>query len=147
MVSSDASIETGAGVVNPSPNGVNRTNVEGNSLMNAPDQLLRVRLDDDAANPVVTVSGEIDVTSAPMLERVLRQALATNPRTVVVDMAGVSFLGSAGITVLAAAAQQCRELPRVVASYPVRRPLEITGADTLFVLCDNLDTALAAAGS
>ncbi|MFB8003627.1 STAS domain-containing protein [Nocardia sp. NPDC056000] len=77
--------------------------------MNDPDQLLQVELDENAAIPVVTASGEIDVTSAPVLERVLRRALRAGTRTVVVDMTGVSFLGSAGITVLAAVAEECLE--------------------------------------
>ncbi|MFB8004995.1 STAS domain-containing protein [Nocardia sp. NPDC056000] len=112
--------------------------------MHDPDrtQLLQVELDENAAIPVVTASGEIDVTSAPVLERVLRRALRAGPRTVVVVMTGVSFLGSAGITVLAAVAEECLEPPRIVASYPVRRPIEVTGADALFVLCDSLATAL-----
>ncbi|MFB8003776.1 STAS domain-containing protein [Nocardia sp. NPDC056000] len=101
-----------------------------------------MQLDTDTASPVVTVTGEVDVTSAPMLDRVLRDALHTSPRTVVIDMTGVSFLGSAGITVLAAAAQHSPELLRIVGSYPVSRPLEITGADVLFAMCDSLPAAM-----
>ncbi|WP_331722995.1 STAS domain-containing protein [Nocardia sp. NBC_00511] len=105
--------------------------------------LLQVEVVTTGPLPVVTASGEVDIVSAPVLERALRQALRQRPRTVIVDLAGISFLGSVGIGVLAAAGGQCPELLRIVASHPVRRPLELTGAANLFVLCDSLAAAIA----
>jgi anti-sigma B factor antagonist len=48
---------------------------------------------------VVVVSGEVDVATAPTLDRELEQALA-RPGTVVVDLSGVTFLDSSGCHVL-----------------------------------------------
>ncbi|OLS99746.1 hypothetical protein BJF90_38030 [Pseudonocardia sp. CNS-004] len=53
---------------------------------------------------VLTVSGEVDLTSGPRLRAALDDVLddpgAPPPTGVVVDLTGVSFLGSAGLAVL-----------------------------------------------
>jgi anti-sigma B factor antagonist len=53
---------------------------------------------------VLTVSGEIDLTSGPRLRAALDEVLddpgAAAPTGVVVDLTAVSFLGSAGLAVL-----------------------------------------------
>jgi anti-sigma B factor antagonist len=48
---------------------------------------------------VVTVSGEIDTLTAPTLARCLTEQLSA-AGVVVVDLDGVEFLGSAGLSVL-----------------------------------------------
>jgi anti-sigma B factor antagonist len=48
---------------------------------------------------VVTVTGEVDTLTAPKLALVLNEQLST-ARVVVVDLDGVEFLGSAGLSAL-----------------------------------------------
>ena len=48
---------------------------------------------------MVTVSGEIDTLTAPTLARCLTEQLSA-AGVVVVDLDGVEFLGSAGLSVL-----------------------------------------------
>jgi anti-sigma B factor antagonist len=53
---------------------------------------------------VLTVSGEIDIASGPRLRAALDEVMdvpgSTAPTGVVLDLTGVSFLGSAGLAVL-----------------------------------------------
>jgi anti-sigma B factor antagonist len=66
---------------------------------------------------------------------------------VVVDLSGVTFLASSGLAVLIRAAHRATEQNRrvrlVAPTRAVTRPLELTGADQLFVLHAAVDDALA----
>jgi len=85
---------------------------------------------------VVTATGEIDSTSAPVLRERLEPLLDGALGDVTVDLTGVSFLDSAGLCVLAAAHRRAAESGvtfRVLASSrAVIRPLQITGLWNLF---------------
>jgi anti-anti-sigma factor len=59
-------------------------------------QLLTIRVRRRGAVPVLVLHGELDLGSAEYFVWTARTALAANPRRVVVDMAGVEFLGIAG---------------------------------------------------
>lgn len=84
---------------------------------------------------VVHVVGEVDMTTAPQLEceleRAFDQAGADTP--LVVDLAPVSFLASAGLAALVRAHQRSlregRSLRMVAAHRAVLRPIEVTGLD------------------
>jgi anti-sigma B factor antagonist len=57
---------------------------------------------------VVEVTGEVDAYTAPALEVCLQsQARQRGLRLLVVDLSGVTFLGAAGVTVLARAHRRC----------------------------------------
>nr|WP_239521783.1 STAS domain-containing protein [Geodermatophilus sabuli] len=79
----------------------------------------------------LTVTGEVDSSSAPALRAALDTALAGGARELVVDLDRVTFLDSAGLCVLAAAHRRSDEqgfVLRVLASTrAVTRPLQITG--------------------
>ncbi|MCV7060602.1 STAS domain-containing protein, partial [Mycolicibacterium vaccae] len=49
---------------------------------------------------VLSVSGNVDMLSAPWLTEAIDAALAKRPAGLVVDLSRVDFLGSAGISVL-----------------------------------------------
>ncbi len=100
---------------------------------------------------LVTVSGEIDMVTAPCLRRLLLEAsrsLASGegtaprppvPRRVVCDLSGVAFLGAAGLGALVAVAAATRahgtELRIVTGTRIARRVLALAGLDR------DLDTA------
>jgi anti-sigma B factor antagonist len=46
------------------------------------------------------IEGRLDGTTAPQLESSLRPVLSQNPKSLVLDMAGLDFISSAGIRVL-----------------------------------------------
>lgn len=58
---------------------------------------------------VLVVAGELSLAEAPILERHLADALASATSTVVVDLAGVEFIDSTGLSVLVRAQQQASE--------------------------------------
>ncbi|MFD4460087.1 STAS domain-containing protein [Nocardia sp. NPDC058480] len=95
-----------------------------------PAQLLQVRTGTHGPIPVVTATGEVDVLSAPLLKRVIRQVLKADPPAVVVDLSRVAFMGSAGLAVQAACAQECASPLRVVAALAVQRPILVIGMHT-----------------
>ncbi|MGY1753742.1 STAS domain-containing protein [Blastococcus sp. SYSU D01042] len=79
----------------------------------------------------LVVTGEIDSSTAPALGRSVEGVLADPPGSLTVDLCGVSFLDSAGLSVLATAHRLAREdgvaLRVLAASRAVVRPLQITG--------------------
>lgn len=93
--------------------------------------LVAVDVVPDAAHALVVVSGEVDASSAPVLAHRLDAVLDGRPASVVVDLRGVTFLDSAGLSTLAMAHRRAQEhggAVRVVASSrAVVRPLQITG--------------------
>lgn len=54
--------------------------------------------------------GELSLAEAPTLEHHLTEVLASAPPTVIVDLGGVEFIDSTGLSVLVRAQQQASEL-------------------------------------
>jgi anti-sigma B factor antagonist len=94
---------------------------------------------------VVSVSGNVDMLSAPWLTEAIESALAKNPEGLIVDLSRVEFLGSAGISVLMSAHGRMGESGRfaVVADGPAtHRPLTLLGLNEIISLHRTLDGAL-----
>jgi anti-sigma B factor antagonist len=49
---------------------------------------------------VVCITGEIDFSAIPEVRRAVEEAVATNPKRLLVDLSGVSFIASDGLGVL-----------------------------------------------
>jgi anti-sigma B factor antagonist len=77
----------------------------------------------------VTASGELDLTSAPELIIVLREAIRTHgPSRVDLDLTGVTFMDSMGLQVLVAANTDVGGGLRIIGTSPVVfRLLQLTG--------------------
>lgn len=90
----------------------------------------------------ITVSGDIDATSAPAFGRSLRDVLDhPDVAQLLLDLTGVTFLDSAGLTALVVANRTAQSRGRVLSvrcgsSRAVRRPLEITGLLTILTVTD-----------
>lgn len=88
----------------------------------------------------VTVVGEVDTFTAPVLRSSLDAQLELQPRELVIDLSGVQFLGSAGLAVLVETQKSARsrevELRLVATTRAVTRPLEVTGLIDLFTIVD-----------
>lgn len=89
---------------------------------------------ESGATTVVTVGGDIDLATAPVLARYLDGVLARpDCAEVIVDLAAVEFLGARGVGVLAdaddrASARGCSML-LVAGTRAVTRVLRLTGLD------------------
>lgn len=87
----------------------------------------------DNHNVIIRGYGELDVLTAPILVEQLRaaEALLTPPAPVVVDLTGVTFLASAGLSALAEHGQRYAELGSrlhvVATDRAVVRPIIVTG--------------------
>jgi len=95
---------------------------------------------------VLTVIGEVDMTTAPELANALAAVSDTASR-VVVDLGGVTFLDSSGLNALVRGSRELADNDvdfRVVAppTGTVRRVIEITRLEDSLSLVDSLDDAL-----
>lgn len=101
-----------------------------------------------ASTVVVTATGEIDVATGPQLRATLATHLAADgTKAVVVDLAGVTFMGSTAIAVLVdahwEAGQRGKTLRLVVGeTRAVLRPLEAAGVAGMFEAFAGVDGAL-----
>ncbi|MFI7675876.1 STAS domain-containing protein [Actinophytocola sp. NPDC049390] len=99
------------------------------------DSLLWVQRTVDNHSVVVQACGELDMLTAPRLSAQLDQAEAVvvPPAPVVLDLAGITFLGSAGLAVLLRHHQRCAELGTTLliraGGRAVTRPLVMTALD------------------
>ena len=94
-------------------------------------ELVTVEVSGTAPQVLLTVSGEVDSSSAPVVRQHLDALLDDAVRELTIDLTAVTFLDSAGLCVLAAAhrravAQDVR-LRVLASSRAVVRPLQITG--------------------
>ncbi len=93
---------------------------------------------------VVAAGGEVDLYTAPELERALAGPLAEGTARLVVDLSEATFVDSTALHVFLRAARQldrdARELIVVVPDPSVRKVFEITGADRFFVVVQSLST-------
>ncbi len=94
---------------------------------------------------VLTVTGEVDTLTAPKLASVLHEQLSL-ARVVVVDLDGVEFLGSAGLSALfkahELATREHRVLLLVCHSRIANRALEATELREHFTFADTVPDAL-----
>lgn len=112
----------------------------------APAREFRVERADRPPAAVLTVYGEVDMLTAPLLTAAVDEALAGAPSVLVVDLAAVYFLASAGLTALVTITQH-REAGaslRIVASGRATvRPIQLTGLERTLPLYPTVEAALA----
>ena len=97
---------------------------------------------------VVAVVGELDVFTAPKLEALLQELVASGHVHLVVDLTEVSFLDSTGLGVMVKALKWVREkdgsLQVVAADERIVKVFKITGLDSVMSLRSDLSAALGA---
>lgn len=96
---------------------------------------------------VISCTGEIDMVSAPLVQRHIAAACNANPRSVIVDLTGVSFLASQGIGVVVTAHQQCMPaipFAVVATTRATRRPMELLGITAVLSVHHTIDDAIRA---
>jgi anti-sigma B factor antagonist len=104
-----------------------------------------VQAEDTGDTVVLNVTGEVDMATAPALEESIKEALARGPKVLVVDLSGVGFLASAGMSVLIGGNQRAGEQTRfrlVAAGSATLRPMELTGIAAEFSIHPTRDQAL-----
>jgi anti-sigma B factor antagonist len=97
---------------------------------------------------VLTVRGELDMGTAPELERELEGALAEPGVSIVLDLCDCEFIDSTGIALIVRAWQRLDEaegrgLVLCSSNHQVRRLLKITGVEGSIPMHESRDAALA----
>jgi anti-sigma B factor antagonist len=98
--------------------------------------------------PIVAVSGEVDVYSAPALKEKITELLDGGQKTLIVDLSGVGFLDSTGLGALVEARTATTEaggaLPLVCSQERILKLFTITGLDGVFTIHPTVTEAVAA---
>ena len=107
----------------------------------------QVMVDDhwDDTTVILSCTGTLDMLTAPELERRIASALDKRPTAVIVDLSGVDFLASHGMSVLVATAELCASTIAfsVVADGPATsRPMQLIGLTDLVTMHATLSDAL-----
>jgi anti-anti-sigma factor len=82
---------------------------------------------DPTGVPIITVSGDLDLSNAGELEATVASLAAGRPERLVFDLSGLRFMDSAGIAVLLGAADRVHAVHLRNPSPAVRRIVELTG--------------------
>ena len=94
-------------------------------------EILTMELEQDGEAVVIRPSGELDISTASVLEAALRETMSGDGSEVVVDLGGLTFIDSSGLRLLVVAAERSREagirLRLLRGSEPVERMLEVSG--------------------
>ncbi|MCU1450034.1 MAG: anti-sigma-factor antagonist [Acidimicrobiales bacterium] len=87
---------------------------------------------------VVAVTGEVDLYTAPRLWEAIDSAIAGAPRELVIDLNGVEFLDSSGLSVLVRAHKRLKPIAGSItlrgAGGQVFKALELTKLTDLFTV-------------
>lgn len=122
------------------------TNGHGSGVFGSPGDQAAFRVGDLKGCAVVVASGEIDLYTSPALHEAMLVAAVSSHR-VVLDLSAVTFLDSTGMGIMVGAQRRAREVNGSVCLVSpiaaVRRVLEITRLDDVFVIHTSLDDAVA----
>jgi anti-sigma B factor antagonist len=109
---------------------------------------LSLSTEDVDGRRVISVLGEVDVYSAPMLRKCLHESMDDEHRELIVDLTNIAFIDSTGLGVLVAGQNRAGELGGrlsvVCAEERVLKLFRITGLDEIFGMYATRAEAVAA---
>src|ERR1700761_7146838 len=94
---------------------------------------------------VVSIGGEIDLSTAPVFEAGIAEALEEDPPALVIELSEVIFMASVGLRILAATQEKIGksiQLAVVADNMAASRPIQLAGADQLRSFDPTLDEEL-----
>ena len=99
---------------------------------------LRASVSAGESGPVITLSGETDITTVAELSELVTAQLSGGTLHLTIDVSGLSFADSASVRVLVIAARTLKKrgggLVLLRPQHGVARMLEITGADQMITV-------------
>lgn len=108
---------------------------------------LRTEVSEIAGWTVVSVYGELDVATSPMLRERLIRLVSEGSSNLVLDLEGVDFLDSTGLGTIVSVLKRARtrggDLRLVSTQARIHRLFEITGLDKAVPLRASVDDAIA----
>lgn len=97
---------------------------------------------------ILSVTGEVDVATAPSLRERLVSLVSEGNTRLIIDLTLIDFLDSTGLGVLVGTLKRIRqaegELALVIPQERILKLFDITGLSKIFVIFDTRDAALAA---
>jgi anti-sigma B factor antagonist len=97
--------------------------------------------------PVLFVTGEIDIYTAPLFKQAVVNLVSDGNSNVIIDLSGVSFMDSSGFGTLLGATKRLRPLGGGLhlagANSTIQRMLRLTRLDTIMQIHDSVDDAVA----
>jgi anti-sigma B factor antagonist len=106
------------------------------------------QLDGDAY--VISLSGEVDLYTAPDFKQTLLEVIGQGGKDVVIDFSNTTFIDSTTLGVLVGGVKRLRpnggQLSLVCADRNITKIFEITGLDKVFPIYDSRDEAVAQMG-
>jgi anti-sigma B factor antagonist len=110
--------------------------------------LVSVRVDTRGDAVLVSVSGELDLATVPVLRERLHSLdeIMSGSARLVIDLSSVTFIGSAGLALLVEVRQRCAErdasLAVVATGGVVPRAIQVTALDQILSIYPTVDDAL-----
>lgn len=106
---------------------------------------LTIHVEDQDGTVLVRPEGEVDLARSPSLRHRLMEVIGAGPTKLILNLTDVPYMDSSGVATLVEALQQCRgrnaELILAAMQPRVRSVFEIARLDTVFTICDDLQTA------
>jgi anti-sigma B factor antagonist len=95
---------------------------------------------------VVVLTGDLDVSSAPLLRDLLQQLIDEGQNQFLLDLSGVGFIDSSGLGIFVNAYKKTRSAGGAVRLFnpqeSVRKVFSLTQTDKVFPIYDSLEDAL-----
>lgn len=110
--------------------------------MGQPSPILDIRVTRAGDVLVVGVTGELDMDTAPEVRAVIVSGLVERPSALVLDLTGVGFFSSAGLSLLLEARRRIDTLAVVANGRAVLRPIQLTSIAALLAVFPSVDEAL-----
>jgi anti-sigma B factor antagonist len=115
------------------------------------DARLETQTRSNTGLPIIDVAGEIDLYTAPMFKQALTETIDGGAKTILVNMANVSYMDSSGFGTLLGVTKRVRpdggSVNLIGCNEAICRMLKITRLNTIFGLFDDEDAAVKAVGS
>ncbi len=116
-------------------------------MMNVPNEPLGVTISHQGDVALVSLTGAADAAAADVLRGRMLDLVATKPSMIVLDLSGLSFMGSAALGAVVLAHIRCRSseasIRLVSPQASVERTLAVTRLDKLFDVFETVDAAIA----
>ena len=95
--------------------------------------------------PVLKVTGEIDIYTAPMFKQAVVNMVTEGSKNVIIDLSGVTFMDSSGFGTLLGATRRLRPsgggLHLAAPNSTIQRMLRLTRLDSIMRIYDTIEEA------
>ncbi|MFQ3548828.1 MAG: STAS domain-containing protein [Armatimonadota bacterium] len=99
----------------------------------------------DESTSVISVSGELDIYTAPDFKAKLQEVLSEDKKNLIIDYTSLNYLDSTALGILVGVLKRTREagkeLALVCPSPRVKRLFQLTGLDDVFEIHQSLENA------